>query len=312
MEAKNKQAIVGIAFGSNDAQLFPFLKSLEQTGFKGDLFLFVNNRTLLPFVTHYAGSIRYINVDKELSLSALFHKWIGAVLGVVHLRSVWIRLHAGRIRKCVHRGVPLPSWLQGLFYANAYLTVSRFVFYYNWVLNNDYGTIFFTDVNDVVFQGDIFSCNTNGRVIAFEEYAGLSLGEDDKNREWVIAGFGKDIVTRMKDAVIFCAGTILGDRKACLAFLTDFILELLKGSKPLDLNGFDQGVYNYLVSCERKAYFSASKNGEAVLTLATQPVSDIVVREGMITLKKSRTYPAVVHQYNRHPNLIDLIQNKFL
>ena len=312
MDRSSKNAILGIAFNYTDLHLFPFLKSLEETGYKGELTLFTNNRTSHASILEYDYSIRYINVEKELSFIGAVHAILGRIARALRLQHWWVGLHAKKIRSALNKSRPLSRWLLGLFHHNFCLTAARFAYYYNWLLANDCRQCFFTDVTDVIFQGDIFQKAGTQKVTVFEENAAVRLGNELNNRLWVEASFGIERLDKIRDSVVYCAGTILCPRREGLAFLRDFIAEIIRDNKPLDLGGFDQGVLNYMVSHDRKEYFAPSRNGEMVLTVATEAESDIGFSEGAIILKYRKNVPAVVHQYNRYGKLIQFIQEKYM
>jgi hypothetical protein len=307
-----KNAILGIAFNYTDLHLFPFLKSLEETGYKGELILFTNNKTSLASILEYDCNIRYINVEKELSFIGPIHRTFGWIARSLHLQHWWVGLHSRKIRSTLRKNQPLSKWLLGLFHHNFCLTAARFTYYYNWLIANDCRQCFFTDVTDVIFQGDIFQQADAQKVMVFEENASVMLGNEKNNKLWVEASFGVDRLNSIRNSVIFCAGTILCSRQQGLDFLNDFITEIIRDKKPLDLNGFDQGILNYMVSHDRKEYFDASRNGEIVLTVATEAENDIGITEGAIFLKNRKKAPAVVHQYNRYRKLIQFIQEKYI
>jgi hypothetical protein len=167
-------------------------------------------------------------------------------------------------------------------------------------------------VVDVIFQDIIFQRANTQNVMVFEENGSIRLGTETVNRGWMEASFGVDGWNEISNCVIFCAGTILCSRQKGLEFLRDFITEFIRGNKPLEPVGIDQATLNYMVSYNRKEYFVASRNGEVVLTVATEAEHDIGFAEGAIILKSKKEVPAVVHQYNRYKKLIQFVQEKHM
>jgi hypothetical protein len=312
MEQIKKEAIVGIAFGLTDIKVYPFLSSLETTCYKGDVILFVNNSTRFSWQVAFEKlSINVINIDQQLSTNLYFYRVINWVMRVINLNKAWAEWNKSKITKVLKAKKKLLPRQLAFIHSFFFLTISRFFMYYNWLLETDYDTIFFTDVNDVIFQGDVFALCVKDKVVVYEEYDGCSLGNDENNSTWVEKGYGKQILKKMSGSTIICAGTILADRSICSTFLQDFMLEIMAPNKPLDTSGLDQGVLNYMVSHQKKHYFESSKNGKSVFTVALQPDGDIFFKSDAIATIHWAHIPAVVHQYNRHSKLIDFVNDKY-
>lgn len=311
MEKKVKEAIVGIAFGYTDLKLHPFLSSLELTGYKGDIILFTNNKTRFSRQIAFDLSIRVINIDRQLSPVLQLYRTLNWLAQYLHLSKPWAEWHKRSISRSLKTRQRLSLTHLAFVHSFFFLTISRFFMYYNWLLETDYDRIFFTDVNDVIFQGNIFDSFAKNKIVVYEEYEGCSLGNDENNSTWIKKGYGNQVFNEMSAATIFCAGTIMADKQPCFTFLQDFMLEIMKPGKPLHTNGLDQGVLNYLISHQKKDYFLPSKNGEAIFTAALQPEGDILIKNDAIAVKQCSQAPAVVHQYNRHKKLVDFIEHRY-
>lgn len=312
MEGTNRNVIIGIAFNYTGLELLPFLESLEKTGYKEDLLLFTNNKTSRAATPEYGFNMRCIDVEEELSYTAPIHRALRMIAGWLRLERWWVDLHSKRIIRTLLRKQPFSRWLIGLFYYNFHITAARWAFYYNWVIANDFRQCFFTDVVDVIFQDNIFQRTNTQSVMVFEENGSVRLGTEPVNKGWMEASFGVDGWNEIFNCVVFCAGTILCSRHKGLDFLRDFITEFIRGNKPLEPVGIDQATLNYMVSYNRKEYFVASRNGEVVLTVATEAENDIDFAEGAIILKRKKEAPAVVHQYNRYKKLIQFVQERHI
>jgi hypothetical protein len=311
MKNEPQNAILGIAFNYSDLILRPFLISLQNSGFKGDLILFTNNKTCLSNLIIYDFNIVFINIERRLSVTGLIHKLIKRISIIPYLQDIWVSFHRKIIRLRLEDKRPFSTWMLGFIFYNLHMTSARFGLYYDWVLRNKHENIFLTDVSDVVFQGDIFRNVVNSKVLAFEEYSDVRIGYDGNNRDWIETGYGSEVLNAMFESRICCAGTILCNRVLCIDFLVDFVMELLKRDNSLNMSGFDQGVFNYLLSYVKKDYFETSGNGKVVFTVASQPIAEIFTLEDILAPDNSHT-PAVVHQYNRYRNLVEFIQNKYI
>jgi hypothetical protein len=311
MEKRSKEAIVGLAFGLTDLKIYSFLSSLLASEFKGDVILFVDNHTRFSWQIPFELSIKVINIDRELSAHLYLYRVINWIMRALHLTRPWAEWNKRKICKTLKAKQKLSSGQLAFVHAFFFLTISRFFMYYNWSLKTDYDKFFFTDVNDLIFQGDIFTSFVKNKVVVYEEYDGCPLGNDGNNSDWVKKGYGEQVLSELSASTIYCAGTIMADRVVCSTFLQDFMLEILAPNKPLRTSGLDQGVLNYMVSHQKKDYFFSSKNGEHVFTVALQPENDILIENQFIVLRQWSRVPAVVHQYNRHKKLIDFIDVKY-
>lgn len=291
----------------------PFLNSLEATGFTGDLVLFVNENSGIPDNSRY----RYRIIIRKIA--ALHHRMVGrhrkwAARSVAAGRQQrWISRHKWLVNRTLKKERPLSSWLLSFFLTNFYMATARFAFYYDYLAREQYDAVFMTDISDVIFQGDIFSGLEKGRIIAFEENDRVRLGEQPHNSRWIREGYGGQVLAQLSGEIIYCSGTILGDHKTCRLFLKDFLNELFVRQLPVDLGGFDQGLYNYMISYLRRPYFKKDRNGKRVFTMGTAPGSDFGFNEeaGLVFTKEGHQ-PAVLHQYNRHPELTRSLLERYV
>lgn len=311
MKKQTREAIVGIAFGLSDLKIYSFLSSLVASEYKGDVILFVNNHTRFSWQIPFELSIKVINIDRELSPRLYIYRSVNWIMRVLQLSRPWAEWNKRKICKALRTKQKLSSGQLTFVHAFFFLTISRFFMYYDWLLKTDYDRFFFTDVNDLIFQGDIFNSFVKDKVVVYEEYDGCPLGNDGNNSDWVRKGYGEQVLSELSAATIYCAGTIMADRASCTTFLRDFMLEIMAPNRPLHTSGLDQGVLNYMVSYQKKEYFFSSKNGEHVFTAALQPESDILIENQLITIKQLSKAPTVIHQYNRHKKLMDFIDAKY-
>ncbi|MCZ6782483.1 MAG: hypothetical protein O7G30_04150 [Proteobacteria bacterium] len=191
--------------------------------------------------------------------------------------------------------------------------VFRFFLYQRYLerAGGDYGRVLLTDVKDVVFQADPFASGGSRGIDAFQETNRLALRDEPTNRRWMEQLFGESAVAELGDFPILCSGTILGDPESLVAYVDRF-LQALRGAYQMWDLGVDQGVHNYVV---RKGLVSDCRivpNGEgSVLTLGSGSEDEFGVDgEGRITNGAGRVVP-VVHQYDRHPELVELVNRKF-
>lgn len=78
-------------------------------------------------------------------------------------------------------------------------------------------------------------------------------------------------------------------------------------STPEPVNGFDLLDYNTHPLWRNQP----TRPSDLVYTIGSEPREDIGLDEQFIFKKSNPIVPAVVHQYNRHPDLLDFVKKKF-
>lgn len=166
--------------------------------------------------------------------------------------------------------------------------------------------VLFTDVRDVVFQGDPFALDTGPGLAAFAESG--TIGADPCNAGWIRDVYGPAMLERLREKPILCAGTTLGSVEAALAYTIRMAREL-RERKGSGLWGRDQGMHNALLwTGELEARLL--RNGAGVYTLAlVTPETIRFDRDGQVVVEGC--VPAVLHQYDRHPVLAALLAARF-
>lgn len=183
---------------------------------------------------------------------------------------------------------------------------SRFKIYSDYLETHgdDYAQVFISDTRDVIFQGDIFAPFKN-----YSNWLGYAtefklIGEDrNYNYPWLLNRFGKAEADKLVDKRIICAGTTIGSIDAMKIFcgtMWKMILQALK-------KNYDQATMNYLVwnnllPIENLIEFDV--------------ISGEIFTNGLIKTYRTRDdfilrgdggIPAAVHQYDRHKELVQLV-----
>ena len=175
----------------------------------------------------------------------------------------------------------------------------------------DYEQIFITDTRDVIFQGDIFESFKG-----YKNFLGYSTEADDirgsktgskMNYEWIKDVFGKEEADKLLDKKIICAGgAVIGTPREVKIFLE----MLLSKNFPSEKFAFDQAAFNYLVwnnLLPIKNLIDIDVYSGEIFTVALYVnLYPINIRDGKI-LRGDGGVPAVVHQYDRHQELIKIV-----
>jgi hypothetical protein len=180
---------------------------------------------------------------------------------------------------------------------------TRYMRYLEFLLENQFDQILLTDVTDVVFQGNPFEPLLSAGLHIFQEDERYTCGTDDHNSSWLKANYGAEILKQMKDAPIYCSGTIMGHQSDVLHFLT-LLLQERSPQKFIELGGRedDQGPFNYLIY-NRKMDFRPHKNADIVATLILTDDSAIKINGSMVEV--NGLLPKILHQYVKKPFLLD-------
>jgi hypothetical protein len=224
---------------------------------------------------------------------------------------------------------PIPDWLVSFLFTRYAVHVARFFVYWNHLLRSDIERCLYSDVTDVLLQGDVFESPifNNSGVFAFEERLDIKIGNEEHNNAWIKKlYYDYPIYKNILESVICCSGTIvIIGRKEVLEFMRLICLEQLTERMSLyppgsrasgnafgmthGHNPADQGVYNYLITRYPKM-FNRIPNGETIYTMGTERDGDFEVMDGKIK-KKGKETPSVVHQYNRHAKLNELVEELY-
>ncbi len=173
----------------------------------------------------------------------------------------------------------------------------------------NYGKIFLTDVRDVIFQGNLFE--PFGEVENF-----LCCAVEDANIKnpfgrmgdgtyrWLKHLFGDEEAEKLADKKKICCGTVLGTLNA-VKHLTDKMIELLQRSTEW---GDEQAALNYLIyenQLEIENLIESDCEDGIILTSALFHVANPIQIQNNKILRGDGNTPAVVHQYDRQPVLVE-------
>lgn len=172
--------------------------------------------------------------------------------------------------------------------------------------------VILTDIRDVVFQSnpfrELFWSNPaeRGRVHVFAEDCGTTLDKESSNSSWLRALNGNSLPGWCLGKSIICAGVIAGEWRSVYGYLSRLCFQMLQ--RPAFF-GLDQALHNMYVHNDIWAF--------VVHTNEHGPVSHLVLvkspqynPDGMV-INASGGVPAIVHQYDRHPDLMARIEKRW-
>jgi hypothetical protein len=189
------------------------------------------------------------------------------------------------------------------------------VFNYRHYLSYDYllkhgrrfANVLITDVKDVVFQRDPFGYRLSDHIHVAMENPDIPLGACPWTSRWVVAGYSPEMLERLKDNELSCAGTTLAPVPLMLRYLELMLTEIVAMKDAYE--SADQAAHNLLLHEGKLDPVRKLRNFEGpILTVGTEPRyqldenHELVNRDGSVI--------AVVHQYDRHPDLVRIYERK--
>lgn len=174
----------------------------------------------------------------------------------------------------------------------------RFTLYLDFLLANREivadSKIMLTDLRDVVFQSDPFAFKYPPGLSCFLEDESKTIGSCPFNSPWVINTLGRDVHDNLADKLISCAGVTVGDYDAMIEYLRLMVSFIsVQGAN-------DQGAHNGIVHLGLMPNITVYENEKGP-----------VITVGNMRNPKFGSKAAIVHQYDRHPEMIRIVSERF-
>jgi hypothetical protein len=173
--------------------------------------------------------------------------------------------------------------------------------------------VMLTDVRDVVFQDDPFGQFDGGLSVGMETDT-LTLATESYDREWILGAYGEAMLARIGDRQISCAGVVLGDAKAMREYIDKMLVEIMRLPFRITKNrNYDQAHHNKLLYCDELSAFTLCQPlSSRIATVGCMQPSDFALSpEGLLLNEDHRAAP-IVHQYDRHPMLVEAFMARIL
>lgn len=173
---------------------------------------------------------------------------------------------------------------------------------------DNFSQVLVTDTRDIIFQDDLFK-----HYEQFKNYLGYSTEylnlDEECNANWFKKFYGEEIHQRLIKNKIICCGTVFGTVNEVKMFAQ-------KMSEQLERSNFwgaEQAAENYLVYEKLlpiQNIIESDVNDGAIFTNGITPNHLQIIRDNKI-LNLSGNIPAVVHQYDRHLNQVELVNQVY-
>jgi hypothetical protein len=273
--SSSRDLILGIVNNYSFYQISRFILTLRQSGFQGHLCLFagpaMSRATVRKMRAHRVEVVRYREAFPFID--------------------------------CPHPDSPrsLPTRIHIYNY--------RHFLYYDYLLKNRgrFRNVLLADVKDVVFQRNPFDFPIEDRLYVAMESPRIPIGDCECTPDWIVAGYGEEALARVRDKAMSCAGTTMGPVAQIERYLRALLgqVEIMRDAYACA----DQAAHNLLLHSGALDPVERVENFEGpMLTVGTEPSyrlndrSELINRDGSVI--------NIVHQYDRHPDLIALFEAK--
>ena len=201
--------------------------------------------------------------------------------------------------------------------------VERFIHIYNYLLTNNFRYVITTDVKDVIFQRNPIEFLESN--VIFKDLVFSSESIQYKNEPWgdrnLLETFGEMIYNTHKDNEIYNVGVLAGTGEA----MRDLCLNIFQLCLNRPIPIVDQSTFNLLINSlpyKKTSLYTKSESGWACQlgTTLDPRKSDLfaphllekspIIEGDLVKTSWGEDY-YIVHQYDRIPNLLPIIERKY-
>jgi hypothetical protein len=185
----------------------------------------------------------------------------------------------------------------------------RHFLYYDYLLKHGcrFRNVLLTDVRDVVFQQDPFEFPISDQIYVAMENPDIPVGACPWTSQWLLAGYAPEVLDRLKDKDMSCAGTTLAPVPHMMRYL-ELMLAEIAGMK----NAYtcaDQAAHNLLLHDGKLDPVEKLGNFEGpILTVGSEPRYQLNENNELVNRDGSKI--ALIHQYDRYPQLLRLFEKR--
>lgn len=294
--------VLGAATGYTWEQIKPFIITLKNTKYDGDIILLVDpsiNPDFEKILDEY-------NV-KNYKVQTFRRFWPKGLLEKRFTRKIkYFHWFYPRIIKYLPLQYEVRVDLIGrclAFFSS--IAISRYYYYWKLIRNSQYDNILITDVRDVIFQKDPFDYEYKDGLNVAIESDRFRLIDENINRRWIKILYGEKVLQEIGYNLISCSGTTLGNKQSILFYLRNMIIEqAYKNYLVAGRQNFDQGTHNYILRSEVIKYFNELKIGESpIITMLHLKENDFIINQNGHLINKDGSLINIIHQYDWFPNL---------
>lgn len=298
----HRDLVIGTAAGYKWSELRPWVLSLRQAGYAGDICLFTS-----PLDPETRGQLRHHRIHCE-PLPRLWTQRSSLLRRMLH------SFHARPLHRLVARLAPrsdaqaTPERMTPVLRFCAefqHIGCSRFFHYLRYLAARPgtYSRVLIADVRDVVFQANPFAEVWPEGLVCPVETRLVTLETQNTNADWLTTLYGRAGWRQIEKQRVSCAGVTLGTGPAILTYLARLSAELIRLTPQLiGQGGLDQAAHNFLLWNGRLPPALKPENGQGpVATLHGEDLATLRYSSEGLVLKENGQPIPIVHQYDRHP-----------
>ena len=216
-----------------------------------------------------------------------------------------------KIQNCGVDVLPIPEELSGQKIINI-----RWKLYYDFLKDNyyKYNMVLTADVRDVIFQCDPFRLCDGSKPFLGVALEDGTIAEDPKyDAKWILDAYGNDIYQEIKDDTIICVGTVWGTSAEFMEY-SRIMSDILLSEWSLRLNVVEQAAGNYIIYHDKMFAdeLRPSTNYDGyVMTVGLTDAKNLHADSEGNVLNGRGELAAVVHQYDRKPEIMAMVAGKY-
>jgi hypothetical protein len=306
----------------------PFIKSLFQAIPEAKLFLFCRKsefKKIQKEFPDYADRLQTHSTGlfPSWSIESRSHSKVIQILHKMRRKSwvIFLRWHFIILRKVsLSSEISIEKMkLKRPSTVGMHLVMRRFFWYLSLLKTleaSESTHVIITDSRDVIFQSNPFTQLhwVEGSIITGAE--ARNIGQCDVNKQWVLDFYDSEVYQTLADNQILCSGVTLGAVKAITLYLDKMCAEMvdrLKNGRWIPRKILDQAVHNRVFYCAKEQNFRVDDAYALIGTLGYIARQEIEVTTSDPSLRirinqnRIKAEPSIVHQFDRHTDLHDLI-----
>ena len=291
MSDSKRNLILTFAHGYTWPSLEIFFNSLRASGFDGDIAVFSSRL-----------DSNTIKILEERGITVC-----NAWLPLFRLRNILL-LGGWKPWKLLLRLLPSLPLKRAIGKRAFNIMCARFAHFHEFLEQNAdrYAKVLITDIRDVCFQADPFAAIEGDGIVSFLEPIKIEGGA---NGQWMQEAYGAKLDPTILNESVCCAGVTIGATPAVMDYLTQMLRHLCEVDLMTPVAGVDQAIHNFLFHRDRLAGSQVMKNGNPLcLTMGSGEPFTLDEEERLVADGK---VVAILHQYDRHPELKGIMAARF-